>query len=157
MTINSFEVAKTKNGFVGKKTYYRGSSGTLFNKSRYVLIFGGAEVFIAEMVSKKIVDTLKGWKMEISSEILELFEKEVSFFKSKGLEIDSIIWDLGKEKAYLSLIVQIPKKQAQDTKKDIEFLEILKEFADKNKKFINHFAVTSGTGKTSVVISSCKK
>ena len=39
MILNAFEVAKTKNGYVGKKSFYKGVSGTLFNKNNYFIFF----------------------------------------------------------------------------------------------------------------------
>ncbi|GKH60797.1 hypothetical protein CE91St25_11330 [Campylobacter ureolyticus] len=59
MILNAFEVAKTKNGYVGKKSFYKGVSGTLFNKNNYVLVYSGGDIYIAEILTKRIVDILK--------------------------------------------------------------------------------------------------
>ena len=75
MILNAFEVAKTKNGYVGKKSFYKGVSGTLFSKNNYVLVYSGADLYIAEILKITLSPNFKkiGYYFLTSFEIIRKY------------------------------------------------------------------------------------
>lgn len=85
------------------------------------------------------------------------FADEVSFFKKRGLEIADVSAYSYFKEVNINFEVYIKKNNADDVKKDIEFVKCLNDFALKYENEIESFAIFTGVGKTAGRITLCKK
>ncbi len=91
------------------------------------------------------------------SGFLVYFEDEISFLKKRGLEIADVSAYSYFGEVNINFEVYIKKNNADDVKKDIEFVKCLNDFTLKYENEIEHFALLTGVGKTSGRIGLCKK
>ena len=91
------------------------------------------------------------------SGFLVYFEDEISFLKKRGLEIADVSAYSYFGEVKINFEVYIKKNDADDVKKDIEFIKRVNDFAIKYENEIEHFALLTGVGKAAGRITLCKK